>query len=388
MKGGFNMNIVRKASAARILGAFFLCTPFAVVFMSNRSSIKPAVIIQEPVVVRKSKAWVSQPVPNWRSSGLVIFGKNGDVFLASRGRLLVSHDQGNTWSNLEGGYGSYRATTDGGLTYIDAERRTSRSSWIGIDELCSVESGAVTKSGRLYLTSVCEHTAQIWSIPVSAPGSWFVTGFTYASDPADGVYGPRPDLIARENLVTVTGTLSGGWAILTTEDAGFSWKPLSKLYDPRGIRGFDFFDSSRGVLLLSNGDLLMTTDGGKSWKPIVSLPTEIAKRANSIRFGSSENLLIAGNQGMVMTSTDNGITWCSYSIEPSIDWYNIVTGGQDRAWISGNSNVVIETGDLGQSWRSARLPFDRDLYHDVTSDGHNAWVTSGESVLHSLEPEY
>src|SRR5713226_5925477 len=225
------MKIDRNVSkAAYAFVALVVCSSIVGVLMSNGSSTRPAVVIQESAVVTQGKEWVKQRIPSGGSSGVVIFGKNGDTVVAGRGRFLVSHDHGKTWSKLEGGDGSYRVTTDGGLTYSGVsavERRRSSSSWIGIDELCSVETGAITNSGRLYLMTVCEDTAQMWSIPISAPGPWFVTGFTYASNPSDGVYGPRPDLIARENLVAVTGTRPGAWTVLTTDDNGVSWKALT-----------------------------------------------------------------------------------------------------------------------------------------------------------------
>jgi photosystem II stability/assembly factor-like uncharacterized protein len=141
-------------------------------------------------------------------------------------------------------------------------------------------------------------------------------------------------------------------------------------------------------LLVSNGELQRTDDGGKSWAPIVALPAEVAKRANSIRFASKERLVIAGDQGMVLVSEDSCVTWRAYSIEPSIDWHNVVTGVDGRAWISGNSNVVIETTDLGRTWLRAKLPSDRNVYSRLTSDGYFGWTAFDEFVLHSPPAEH
>lgn len=382
------MKVHRKFfSAALVFVGFVVCTPIAIVLMSNETRIRVAVILQEPTTALTTSEWVQERVPGRGSSDLVIFGKNGITFLAGGGRLLVSRDQGKTWSKLEGGDGYYRITADGGRTYRYSERNKASSAWIGIGELCTVEAGAITNSGRLYLSAVCEHTTQVWSIPTSASGPWFVTGFTYDREPSDGVYTPKTDLIARKNLVAVTGNMPGVSAILTTDDEGFSWRPLSKEYDSTRIRAFDFLDDQQGVLLVSNGELLMTGDGGKSWTPVVAFPTDIAKRANSIRFASTESLLIAGKQGMILVSKDRCLTWRAYSIEPSINWSNIVPVGDGRAWISGNSNVVIETRDLGQSWLRAMLPSNRDVYSGLTSDGNHAWVASDEFLLHSPAPK-
>lgn len=378
------MKIHRKVlSAVFIVGVLGLSIPIVVGLMSKPVDIKAAVITQADVVATQGKEWVKQQVPVWGPSGVVIFGQNGDAFLAGTGRLLVSRDHAGTWSKLAGGEGYRRFTVDGGATYQNSEGR--QPSWIDIRKLCSVDAGAISEAGRLYLKTSCEHTAQLWSIPINGKGDWFVTDFTYQSEPSDGVYGPRSDLIARGNLVAVTGNLPGGWAVITTDDEGFSWKPLSKLYDVRELRGFDFIDDTHGVLLRSNGELMTTRDRGKNWNATVALPPEVARRANTIRFAAGETLLIAGDQGMILSSKNKGVSWRSLTIEPSINWHNIV-GGRAGAWISGNSDVVVETRDFGTSWQQAKLPLERSVYSSLTSDGKYGWAVEGDFVLRS--PEY
>ena len=363
-----------------IVGALGLSLPIGVGLMSKAADLKPAVITQADVVAIPSKEWVKQQVPLSWPSGVIIFSRNGDAFLAGRGRLFVSRDHARTWSKLEGGEGHSRFSVDGGATYENSKGK--QPSWIDVRKLCSVDAGAISDSGRLYLKTTCEHTGQLWSIPTNGEGDWFVTDFIYRSDPSDGVYGPRSDLIVRRDLIAVTGNLPGGWAVLTTQDKGFSWKPLSKLYDVRELRGFDFTDATHGVLLRSNGELLMTSDGGKNWKATVALPAEVARRANTIRFAAGETLLIAGDQGMILSSKDKGVSWRSLTIEPSINWYHIVTG-QAGAWISGNSDVVLETRDFGATWLQSKLSLDRSVYSSLTSDGKYGWAVDEDFVLRS-----
>lgn len=382
------MTFARKIPlAAYLLAGLMLGTPAAAFLITQSSPTKAAVILRGKSPAVQTKQWTSNPLPPGAYPDVAIFGKNGEQFLAGRGHLLVTRDQGKSWSRLAGGSGYYRITSDGGVTYRNSERNQMGAAQIDIAELCGIEAGAVTDSGRLYLKTACEHTTQLWSIPVNGPGSWHVTGFTYLSEPTDGVYTPGTDLIARGNLVAITGITAKGALIFTTSDDGFSWRPLAESGAPSAVRAFDFLDNTRGVLLSASGELMMTVNGGKDWSANATLPPATAKSGNSIRFVGPNALLIAGNHGMVLASKDKGAHWRSYSIEPSIDWHNIVAGDDGRAWVSGNSKVVIETADGGVTWLRAKLPLENSVYSRLTTDGRHGWTTSdGGFIWHSPGP--
>jgi photosystem II stability/assembly factor-like uncharacterized protein len=329
------------------------------------------------------RKWRSDSVPLNKSADIIVYGDNGHAAIAGVGTVLVSRDNGLTWKSLEEGPGDWRITTDGGVTYRESGKQARK---ITTRDLCNAETAVIAPSGRLYLRSVCEHTEQIWSIPLSddkAP--WHVVTFTYDGNPANGVYGPSSDFVLAGDRVVIEGSMPTGPVILTSDDNGSSWRPFwnDSLFFGKGLAAFDFIEAQTGWILLGNGELRKTSDGGQSWTTISKLPREVGENAFALKFTNASKAYIVGSDGLILISDDGGITWQRPASPVSHDLYKVVGIDANYAWAVGASNVILETSDGGNTWLPIKLDIADSIYHRLSISNGRVSVCSGKSIFSS-----
>src|SRR5258707_2967435 len=193
-------------------GAGFLASRAFWRGQARRAQTLPRMEMTKEITERQN-AWRRQPVRLEKSADMIVFGNDEWTVIAGTGTILISRNDGKTWEVLRTGQGDLRITTDGGATYREVSRD---SSIINTNDLCNVESAAMSPSGRLYLKSVCEHTAQIWSVPIKSTSKpWHVVSFTYEPDPSNGAFGPSSDFILAGDNVFIAASTPSGAAMLT-----------------------------------------------------------------------------------------------------------------------------------------------------------------------------
>jgi photosystem II stability/assembly factor-like uncharacterized protein len=349
---------------------------------AKRAQILPSTGIRKDTAERPN-AWRRQPVPLEKSADIIVFGNDELTVIAGTGTILTSRNDGETWEVLSTGQGDLRITTDGGATYTEVRRD---SSIIKANDLCNVESAVIGPSSRLYLKSVCEHTAQIWSVPIKSTSEpWHVVSFTYESDPSNGVFGPGSDFIIAGDKVFIEGSTPSGAAILTSEDNGSSWKPFWKAsFFGAGLSAFDFLDQNTGWILLSDGELRRTSDGGRSWATISTLPHELVERVYSLKFTNMSKAFVVGSEGLILTTSDGGITWQRQDSRVSFNLYKVSAADPRHAWATGNSSVVLETFDGGTTWETVKLDIKDHIFHKLSIKNGEAFVCSDKSIFRSF----
>lgn len=323
--------------------------------------------------------WEEKTVPLGKSGSVIAFGSNGLQAIAGLGTIMVSRDNGATWQALNGGPGQISVTKDGGVTY-EAQSKPL----IKTNDLCGVESAAINKSGRLFLKTTCEHTAQLWSVPLTdTSAEWHVVVFTYQDDPANGVYGPSSDFVMTGDRVLIEGSLRLSAAILTTDDEGKSWRPFWRSsFFGAGLATFDFVDET-GWILLGDGQLLVSEDRGKSWERVSSIPDDVAQSAYSMKFASREKGFIVGKNGLVLVTENGGRKWQQSRSNVTFNLHKVASANGERAWAVGNSSSVLETDDGGMTWRTVDLGINQTIYHRLSVNNGVAWVCADNSLFHS-----
>ncbi len=370
-----------------IVGAviLFCASGFLASLAFRRGQAKPAQTLpsieMRKEMTERPNSWRRQPVPLEKSADMIV-GNDEWTVIAGIGTILISRNDGKTWEVLGTGEGDLRITTDGGATYREDSRD---SSIIKTNDLCNVESAAISPSGRLYLKSVCEHTAQIWSVPIkNISEPWHVVSFTYESDPSNGVFGPSSDFILAGDNVFIAGSTPSGAAILTSEDNGSSWKPFWKAsFFGAGLAAFDLSDGNTGWILLGDGELRKTTDGGHSWETISTLSHELAERAYSLKFTNTSKAFIVGSEGLILTTSDGGVTWQRQESRVSFNLHKVSVADPKHAWAVGNSNIVLETFDGGTTWETVKLDIKDHIYHRLSIKNGEAWICSDRSIFRS-----
>lgn len=112
-----------------------------------------------------------------------------------------------------------------------------------------------------------------------------------------------------------------------------------------------FTDSSRGFAIGAFNYFFVTEDGGKNWVDAsYRLPNPEFLHLYSIAAIDADTLLLVGEFGMVMRSTDAGQTWERFDLGYDGTLFT-ANGGAGEAWIAGLRGNIFHSRDAGDSWQ-------------------------------------
>lgn len=204
---------------------------------------------------------------------------------------------------------------------------------------------------------------------------------------------PTPTRSTLTTITTVDGQL---WAaghdgvILHSADGGATWQAQRQDpfmlaagqnpadHDPRQgapILDIHFSDASNGIAVGAYSLMLVTHDGGGSWTPkqaIAGASAAPAARApmegdifseqdlqldeesdphlNAVTSAGDGTLVIVGERGTVLRSSDRGETWQKLGFPYKGSMFGVLSLGERRLLAYGLRGNVYESPDLGSSW--------------------------------------
>jgi photosystem II stability/assembly factor-like uncharacterized protein len=149
-----------------------------------------------------------------------------------------------------------------------------------------------------------------------------------------------------------------GWAvghdsvILRSRDGGASWrlafsapdwqKPLLKVW---------FRDARQGFAIGAYGLFLQTHDGGASWQPRGIAPGDRHLNAMAaLKNQHDGKLLIAGEAGLLLRSTDDGQTWQALASPYQGSFFGILPLRDGAVLVYGLRGKVFRSADAGATW--------------------------------------
>jgi photosystem II stability/assembly factor-like uncharacterized protein len=202
-------------------------------------------------------------------------------------------------------------------------------------------------------------------------------------------------------------------ALLKTEDGGKRWKeqPAAELAKAWSL-GQIWLDRAgqRGWINSTGGALWKTTDGARSWQPVsvakyAGGPLVAEGKPLSPNFGhpgiyvfSFEHLILCGQAGAILESTDAGHSWNAQQVPLQADAEQRMRGGlaaihftaDGRAgWAVGGegdlirnpnghtqlrSPVVLRSVDAGRTWQRCKLSVRGPLGDVWAISGQEAWL--------------
>ncbi len=170
-----------------------------------------------------------------------------------------------------------------------------------------------------------------------------------------------------------------------TTDGGASWQLMITNSDPNGFwDAMDFWDANNGVVFGDPVDgqfqVLTTSDAGKTWRAVAKDPRQLAALANEGAFaasgtclsvrGASDVWFVTGGADVtrVFHSTDRGQTWANsatqipaaaaarglFSVAFSDSKHGFAVGGDYQKITLPNLNGV-RTEDGGKTWQDAPI---------------------------------
>jgi photosystem II stability/assembly factor-like uncharacterized protein len=228
-----------------------------------------------------------------------------------------------------------------------------------------------------------------------AAGYYVVGERGHVLQSTDGKSWTQLKIPTRSTLTTVATIDNQVWVaghngvILHSADAGKSWQaqrvdPYSLApgeqaadHDPRQgapILDIHFFDASNGIAIGAHSLMLVSHDGGATWTPKEAIPAAAAPVAaapmqgdifsqedlqledeadphlNSLADAGSGALVIVGERGTFLRSSNGGESWQKMAFPYKGSMFGVLSLGSGRLLAYGLRGNVYESSDLGSSW--------------------------------------
>lgn len=189
-----------------------------------------------------------------------------------------------------------------------------------------------------------------------------------------------------------------GGIVLASTDAGLSWvrrldgRAAAKLAleaaqaggDPRAVQdaerliaeGADkpfldlhFFDERRGIVVGAYGLAFATQDAGLTWQPVMQrLPNPSGAHLYALR-ARGQTMVIAGEQGLVLRSTDGGQTFARMVTPYKGSFFTAELPGDQEIVLAGLRGNVWHSADSGATWTQIPTPTPSSITASAMSGG-------------------
>jgi photosystem II stability/assembly factor-like uncharacterized protein len=276
----------------------------------------------------------------------------------------------NELGNLAGGYGAHNSYVEDWVTIPHVPNEVWIASWYTniYDPWASVNGISWLNGWWIYHQRLRQYTN-------GHNETWGSIKFNIDSDVADGVVALPPAKPLINPIVTSTlsiqdvGWLSAdqGWLVTgdrlyLTKDKGKNWQelssePIQKAYVQPSGQAWALSSQNQDQL-----SLLSSSTWGASWKSLdLLLPPDSSWQPLQLRFSSSTSGWMvmqrqtsqAFDSGMLMKTSDGGLTWQSYDL-PAAAPINFVS--ESEGWMTNrNGDELFHTMDGGITWQPSPL---------------------------------
>ncbi|MFQ5875896.1 MAG: YCF48-related protein, partial [Dehalococcoidia bacterium] len=148
---------------------------------------------------------------------------------------------------------------------------------------------------------------------------------------------------------TETGWVVGdGGLISHTVDAGAGWEEQNSGTETK-LSSVAFYDARNGWAVGDGGLILHTVDGGAGWEEQNS---GTSKHLNDITLAGPLHLWAVGDKGTVLRSSDGGFSWIPHTISEDVGQKltSVAFGDENNGMIAGHDGLILTTADGGATW--------------------------------------
>ncbi len=192
-----------------------------------------------------------------------------------------------------------------------------------------------------------------------------------------------------ENYGFVVGRIASGVDIIyKTTDGGTSWSTKTGLVG-KDLRGVEFVNMNRGIIVGDALNIIYTNDGGENWSPasFTDVPAELqTTNLRSVEF-LDENTAVAVGDKIILKSVNGGAEW--KFIQTGSATLNYVHFHNQNIGYAVGQGEVWKTIDAGETWTNIH---DNDvltgnLYGVTTDQAGDVWISSSSSnIFTNKEP--
>lgn len=267
------------------------------------------------------------------------------------------------------GDGKIFKTTDGGASWVEQiDAQAEFGYWVGFRSI-GFANTQVGWSGNL---NSHNNPASLRALFETRDG-----GQTW-SNISDRITGPEPAgicgiWVVNEQLIYAVGRWNGPAIFLKSTDGGNSWTASDLSPMATGLVDVYFFSPDTGIIIggkgvgssieeqrASKSVILHTKDGGNSWENVYESQTA-GKWCWKISFPSREVGYVstqgATGDGVVLKTTDGGLTWQEKLVEGAFGFSGIGFVSENHGWVAATN--AYETTNGGETWQEVTNVGDR-----------------------------
>lgn len=173
-------------------------------------------------------------------------------------------------------------------------------------------------------------------------------------------------------------------ALETAEDALAGVESAAKFGPSRPLLGVWFRDAKQGYAVGAFGMAFATRDGGSTWRLIADrLPNDRDLHLYAVASPAPGVILIAGEEGRIYRSTDDGETWQGLPSLTKGSLYGLEVvdrAGQKRVIAFGFGGKVFRSDDLGASWVPVASGADSALFGGAVRPGGQVLLVGNNGI--------
>ncbi|MCZ7556079.1 MAG: YCF48-related protein [Bacteroidia bacterium] len=179
---------------------------------------------------------------------------------------------------------------------------------------------------------------------------------------------PYPD----QGYLTVEGS------VFHSSDGGRTW--LEQINTEYTLWDIDFADAQHGIAVGSFGIILHTSDAGVTWN---YLDAEIQDDLHAVVYTDAANAVITGANGILLRTSTGGLSWQKSTIGTNRRIMDItaIPGGGGSLIAVGDNGTLLRSTDGGESWTNAIHSSTSNLTRVHFTDGNNGIITGGGGTL-------
>ena len=206
--------------------------------------------------------------------------------------------------------------------------------------------------------------------------------------------GTKRPFLAMSCLDAKTAWIAGKEGIIYgTKDGGDTWTQFETKSN-RHIFAIEFPTAERGHAVGDFGTMVHTEDGGKSWTtsrvpesvalPESALDTGVEPgdvNLYGMSYGDPDHVWVAGEFGIIMASTDGGLTWQQQHTPIESTLFGIRFLDTRHGFAVGIDSMILVTDDGGANWRTLAPPVTGRSYYDIALRGQNGWIVGDAGTV-------
>ena len=179
----------------------------------------------------------------------------------------------------------------------------------------------------------------------------------------------RLTLVDAERVGTRIVAVGDRGYLVLSDARGTTWRRAKSPAEPM-LTAIDFLDAQQGIAVGHDSAILVTRDGGETWTQQFSAPAE-QRPLLDVLFVKKDLAIAVGAYGAYYESADSGKTWAARKIFADDKHLNsIVELGEGHMLIFGEAGTILGSTDWGKTWSLQPSPYKGSLFGSlVAADG-------------------